>query len=149
MPTVDAKVEGKNVFSFPNNGWEIFINIGEFGNEINGKYLFFSKDREELRKIARDELEYNKFPTAKINLEESKVGDDHVLCLFYRDDSRKRELATRHLNNPKVIYRYWKSERETEMGAFSKKFIDELKKSPAKNKKILSKQIPSFENFIP
>ena len=81
-----------------------------FNVPINGKYLFFSLDRDLLLRIARNEVLNHAFPLAKINLPSNKRGEDYVLCLYYKDNSRKHELAERSKQYPGVRYRYWKGD---------------------------------------
>jgi len=84
---------------------------------ITGKYLFFSADLEYLKDIIKVEFS-NGFNHAKI----SKTEGDHVLCLYYKDDSRKKELADRYLSKyPFVSYRYWKSDDDTLSGIYSER----------------------------
>lgn len=78
---------------------------------ITGKYLLFSSDRERLLTIATDEIERNGFRLAKVSKE--AVGGEHVLCLYYYDDSRKHELASKYRNVSSLKYRYWKSDADT------------------------------------
>jgi hypothetical protein len=54
---------------------------------------------------------------------------EYVLCLYYKDDSRKDELATKYRNRSELKYRYWKSDEDTLTGKYSKEFLDKL--SPA------------------
>jgi len=53
---------------------------------------------------------------------------DHVLCLYYMDDSRKHELAERNKQEYGVRYRYWKSDSDTLKGKYSREFLDKLPK---------------------
>ena len=54
---------------------------------------------------------------------------EHVLCLYYKDGSRKDELADRNKEKYGVKYRYWKSDEATLKGQYSKEFLDKLGKS--------------------
>src|SRR6266705_982232 len=89
---------------------------------ITGKYLFFSEDRVELVKIAIDELENNGFHHAKINMKGKNIGPEYVLCLYYKDDSRKYELADRYRVRAGIKYRYWKNDMDTLRGKYSEEF---------------------------
>src|SRR5437016_813213 len=82
---------------------------------ITGKYLFFSPNRKGLVTIALGEIGSGTFHLAKTQMrgEQKKYGEDYVLCLYYRDDSRKRELADRYRHREDVRYRYWKSDEAT------------------------------------
>ena len=93
---------------------------------IQGKYLFFSEDRDKLEKIAKDELETNGFSYAKVPAKGENVGVEYVLCLYYKDDSRKFELADKYRDDGGVRYRYWKSDRDTLDGKYSAEFVKDL-----------------------
>jgi hypothetical protein len=52
---------------------------------------------------------------------------EHVLCLYYKDDSRKHELAQRQeAEYPDIKYRYWKSDEATLKGEYSSEFLSKL-----------------------
>jgi hypothetical protein len=76
-------------------------------HEITGMYLFFSPDRDVLLRVAAAEIRSHNFHHAKINFTKLSAQPDHVLCLYYADDSRKRELAERYASTPNLRYRYW------------------------------------------
>ena len=101
--------------------------------KITGKYLFFCEDREVLKKIAIEEIENNGFHHAKVNVEGQKQGTDYVLCLYYEDDGRKKELAEKYKDQLKVKFRYWKSDENTLKGDYSDEFLNQL--SPEERKK--------------
>lgn len=97
--------------------------------EMTGKYLFFSKDRERLLKIAENEILNHEFHLAKVNTRLIGKNTEHVLCLYYSDDSRKHELAERaRTEYPDVNYRYWKSNDATLRGEYSEDFLSKLSK---------------------
>lgn len=96
------------------------VNTGE----ISGKYLFFSKSVEALKAIAELECRANGFFLAKIS-KDANAGD-HVLCLYWADDSRKHELAMRHSGNDDVRYRYWKSNEQTRRGEYSEHYLNSI-----------------------
>jgi hypothetical protein len=97
--------------------------------EITGKYLFFSLNRELLVQIAIEELENGGFHLAKTRIAGvAPPTGDFVLCLYYKDDSRKHELADKYRNRSDVKYRYWKNDSETLAGKYSKEFLDKLPK---------------------
>ena len=108
--------------------------------EITGKYLFFSEDIEILKKIANDEISNNGFHRAKINIEVMGTNTDHVLCLYYKDDSRKYELADKYKSI--VKYRYWKSDQDTIEGKYSQDFLNKIDKDQAS---ILQRNLNQFE----
>ena len=97
--------------------------------KITGKYLLFSSDREKLIKIAKKEIEGHGFHRAKVNKNLLEGQTEHVLGLYYKDDSRKYELAERNKQEYGVKYRYWKSDVATLKGQYSKEFLEKLSKS--------------------
>lgn len=96
--------------------------------EITGKYLFFSSDKEKLIEIATNEIEKHDFHKAKVNMNPLKGQTEHVLCLYFKDDSRKHELAERNKQEYGAKYRYWKSDEATLKGQYSKEFLEKLNK---------------------
>lgn len=94
--------------------------------KITGKYLFFSEDRNALIKIAIEELEKNGFYEAKVNNVGKNIGPEYVLCLYYKDDSRRQELARKYANSIGIKYRYWKSDQDTLSGKYSQEFLGKL-----------------------
>jgi hypothetical protein len=96
--------------------------------EITGKYLFFCEDEDKLIGIATNEIEKHGFHEAKVNKNLLEGQTEHVLCLYYKDDSRKNELAERNKQEYGVKYRYWKSDEATLKGQYSKEFLDKLEK---------------------
>lgn len=131
-PKLNHRVVTKLVGSLiiEGDGWERFIKREQLPYEITGKYLFFSPDRNQLVEIAIDELEHGGFHEAKIPLVETNDGPDYVLCLYYKDASRKHELANTYRNRPGVDYRYWKSDEATEHGEYSAKFRQQRSPDP-------------------
>jgi hypothetical protein len=97
--------------------------------EITGKYLFFSSDKEKLIEIATNEIEKHDFHKAKVNMNPLKGQTEHVLCLYFKDDSRKHELAERNKQEYGAKYRYWKSDEATLKGQYSKEFLEKLNKT--------------------
>ena len=130
---IQLKKVSKSVLIYRNEYWDWFLNKQEPSYVITGKYLFFCEDRDVLRKIVIDEIENNGFHHGKINLEGKQMGKDYVLCLYYKDDSRKYELFEKYKEKPDVKYRYWKSDKDTLKGKYSKEFISNL--SPNERKK--------------
>jgi hypothetical protein len=96
---------------------------------ITGKYLFFSEDKDKLIRIATNEIKNNGFHRAKVNMHLLEGQNEHVLCLYYKDDSRKHELAKRNKQEYGVKYRYWKSDDATLKGQYSKEFLSKLPES--------------------
>lgn len=101
--------------------WEWIVGNGDI-EKVTGKYLFFSDDRNLLIAIANDEVR-NGFPLAKVIAEEYKTGDEYVLCLYYKNNSRKNELADRYEDIPFIKYRYWKSNEATLKGEYSQEYL--------------------------
>lgn len=93
---------------------------------ITGKYLFFNEDKNKLLEIATNEIENHGFHLAKVNENLLKGQTDYVLCLYYKDDSRKDEIAERNQQEYGVKYRYWKSDSDTLKGKYNKEFLDKL-----------------------
>jgi len=100
---------------------------------ITGKYLFFSEDKDKLLEIATNEIENHGFHHAKINESLLEGQTEHVLCLYYKDDSRKNEIAERNKQEYKVKYRYWKNDSDTLKGKYSKEFLDKLPEDERKH----------------
>lgn len=115
-----------NVTRRSDEAWEYFETEEFPPYRIKGKYLFFSEDRGLLVEVAVDELETNGFHRAKINPEGKQRGSEYVLCLYYKDDSRKRELADKYRNRDGLKYRYWKSDEDTRRGKYSEQFLQKL-----------------------
>jgi len=109
--------------------WLWLISEEKPNYEITGKYLFFSSDKDKLIEIATNEIEKHGFHRAKVNMNLLKGQTEHVLCLYYKDDSRKHELADRNREEYGVKYRYWKSDEATLKGQYSKEFLEKLSKS--------------------
>ena len=95
----------------------IEISIINFG----WKREFFSKDKKRLSTIAINEILNNGFSVAKIS---SKSRNGHVLWLYYKDDSRKKELKDKYGNNESELqYRYWKSDQATRDDIYSEEYL--------------------------
>lgn len=120
------KAVSKNVSSYCSAAWEYFDRNEPLPYEITGKYMFFSEDRTMLKKIAIEELENGGFHSAKVRSEEMKFGRECVLCLFYKDDSRKLELARKYQGQEGITYRYWKNEEDTLQRNYSEEFLQQL-----------------------
>jgi hypothetical protein len=107
--------------------WIWLLSRAKLTYGITGKYLFFSEDKNKLIGIAINELENHGFHHAKVNDKLLEGQTEHVLCLYYKDDSRKQELAERNKQEYAVKYRYWKSDFDTLSGKYSKEFLSKLK----------------------
>jgi hypothetical protein len=126
-------IAGK-VLIFYGEGWHRLVSIEamekirnkkELG--ITGKYLLFSTDLPELLEIGGREILEHDFHLAKVNSRLLGDNTEYVLCLYYKDDSRKHELAKRcKTDYPNVKYRYWKSDEATRKGEYSEEFLSKL-----------------------
>ena len=123
---MEIKSVSKNVLSFTDEYWEWFLHKDKPNYIITGKYLFFCENRKVLKKIAIKEIESNGFNHAKVNIEGKKHGTDYILCLYYKDNSRKEELAEKYKDQSKIKYRYWKSDEDTLKGNYSEEFLNKL-----------------------
>ena len=127
-----------SVNSFCEEYWEWFVRSETAPYEITGKYLFFSANRDLLVEIAVEELEKGGFHQAKTNVADvtPPIGE-YVLCLYYKDNSRRDELAAKYQNRPELKYRFWKSDEDTRAGKYSKEFLEKL--SPAERNRFQRK----------
>ncbi|MBN1245172.1 hypothetical protein JXA31_06225 [Candidatus Bathyarchaeota archaeon] len=94
--------------------------------------MFFCDDKNTLIELAINEIQNHGFHHAKINDKLLGGHTEHVLCLYYKDDSRKHELAERNKQEYGVKYRYWKSDSDTLKGKYSKEFLDKLSEDARK-----------------
>lgn len=93
--------------------------------EVMGKYMFFSTEPMALLKAAETEIAEHGFHVAKVNAT-PMGGREHVMCLYYVNDSRRRELADRNRELYGLKYRWWKSDADTEAGKYSERFLSRL-----------------------
>ena len=116
------------------SGYWIYITSElEPNYSISGKYLFFYKEKEKLIEIAKNEIQNHSFHIAKVNSRLLGDTEEYVLCLYYKNDSRKYELAERSkLEYPEVKYRYWKSDIDTIRGKYSNEFLSKLSEADKK-----------------
>lgn len=131
----NPKLLSANVLSICDGHWEWFgrsdTTMMPYG--ITGKYLFFSLNRDMLVEIAIDEIENGGFHHAKTNMAGiNPPSGDYVLCLYYKDDSRKHELAIKYRGRVGLKYRYWKSDSETLAGKYSRTFLNKLSSNDKK-----------------
>jgi hypothetical protein len=128
------------------DGYWIWLFSEEKPNyKITGKYLFFCEDKDKLIEIATNEIENHDFHEAKVNETLLEGQTEHVLCLYYEDDSRKHELADRNKQEYGVEYRYWKSDEATLKGQYSKEFLSKLPE-PERKHFISEKKIIEFRD---
>jgi len=97
-----------------------------YQSRLDGKYLFFSENKQSLIDLVEDEVVNHGFKTAKII--NYPKGSDYVACLFWTGDDRKYELADRYKNSNNVKYRYYKSNADTLDGKYSEQFKKEKAK---------------------
>jgi hypothetical protein len=110
-----------------NGYWDWISSPRPYDYEIMGKYLFFSTDRQRLIDVATQEILHHRFHKAKVNCRLLGKNTEYVLCLYYKDGSRKHELANRCTRDyPDVKYRYWKSDESTLRGQYSQEFLSKL-----------------------
>jgi hypothetical protein len=76
--------------------WLYVLSTTEPDYEIEGKYLFLAPDPMTLVRVAMDEINEHGFHHAKVNQARVNQSPDHVLCLYYADHSRGRELNDRY-----------------------------------------------------
>ncbi|MFQ5770661.1 MAG: hypothetical protein ACE5HX_09000 [bacterium] len=119
------KIKGSDteIKSLCDGYWEWLIKHENPSYEITGKYLFFSTSRNRLIKIARNEIQHNNFHLAKIPMQGKNISNEYVLCLYYRDDGRKHELAKKYRHQKGLKFRYWKSDEATLKGEYSEEFL--------------------------
>jgi hypothetical protein len=100
--------------------------------------LFFSASRCLLVEIAVEELETGGFHQAKTHMANvSPPTGEYVLCLYYKDGSRRDELAAKYRNRPELKYRQWKSDKDMRAGKYSIEFLEKL--SPAERNRFQRK----------
>ena len=128
------KENRSDIKQYKDRRWDFFSKEDNSKDDITGKYLFFSKSKKVLKIVALDEIKNHGFNFAKIDHKTLSSDLKHVLCLYYKDDSRKWELANRYKdawgkrNSGELDYRFWKSDLETEKGKYSKSFLERLSK---------------------
>lgn len=103
--------------------WEWFTLDEVPPYKIVGKYLFYG-DRDALVAIARDALANHGFHKAKIPRLGYSGVPEYVLCLYYKDDSRKNEVAALYGNMPNVRFDRWKTDAETRADIFRRLGVD-------------------------
>ncbi len=139
----------QKVFRANDVGWKYFMsekylkwelkrkiqNSNKTSNDfrITGKYLFFHTNPKILENIALDEIENNGFDVAKISTKLLGSQTEYVLCLYNENDSRKQELAKKYQEKNGIKYRYWKSDKDTLKGKYSKQFLDETRRKEPEN----------------
>ena len=92
-----------------------------FTGNLSGKYLFFCENRDRLCELAKNEIKNNNFEVAKVSKHAN--NGDYVLCLYWHDDSRKRELHDKYMRDTDLKYRWWKSNSDTRNGKYSQQYL--------------------------
>lgn len=93
-------------------------------DEISGKYLFFSQNKESLIKLAKELLIKYNLPQAKVPKNDA-IGKDYVLCVYDIGPRFKQEMK-QFADEVLIKYRYWKSNADTAAGKYSEKFKRQL-----------------------
>jgi len=125
-------------------GWLYIRSNAEPPYEIAGKYLFYAPGVTTVIRLAIAEIRHRGFHHAKVAPFLIRRATDHVLCLYYANDSRKHELRERYGDDsPSLRYRYWKSDADTLDGKYSKQFLDAVKNEPHTSSRSRSKSPPA------
>ena len=93
-------------------------------NEITGKYLFFSDNKNELIELAENILEKYSLLVAKTpssDIPNNSNGFGFVLCVYDTENRYCNELKKLETNT--ISFRYWKSDNATRAGKYSKQFV--------------------------
>ena len=101
--------------------WQSSSHLGT----LDGKYLFFSEDRQKLIDLIENEIKNHGFSVAKVI--KAPKHNDYVACLYWTGDERKWELAGRYKDNESIKYRYYKSNADTRNGIYSDQFKNGVK----------------------
>lgn len=118
----------------PKLDWQIededpWLRVGEpdqsssFNGDLDGKYLFFSKSQDLLIYVIETEILEHGFEVGKV-IADVAYGQDYVACLYWHNPDRKDELAKRWGKNPKLRYRYYKTNADTRAGKYSQQFLN-------------------------
>ena len=119
-------MEGQ-IHRYVKSGWEVFVQADADVDNLTGKHLLFSEDRELLVDIAFHEVVVEeRFVMAKVRTEDARVGPDYVLCLCDIDDSLVPDIEAAYGGMPGIRYRRWKSNEDTRAGRYSRQYLDDL-----------------------
>ena len=121
------------------NDWLVYRNYSATQNLIDiqaereksdskiGKYLFFSDEKKLLIDLAKKILEKYDLFTAKVPITNTpKAGDKgfgFVLCVYDTSPKLKDELKQYGDEGMTIHYRYWKSDKATLEGKYSKEYL--------------------------
>lgn len=94
-----------------------------FNGDLDGKYLFFSKNQKLLMQIIESEILNHDFEVGKV-IADVDYGQDYVACLYWHSPARKEELRKRWANHPQIKYRYYKTNADTRAGRYSKQYYE-------------------------
>lgn len=100
-----------------------WLRVGEPDNDLDGKYLFFSRNQLLLVYLIEDEIINHGFKVGKI-IAEAEPLQDYVACLYWTGPERRQELAKRWVKHPIIKYRYYKRNADTRAGKYSKQFLE-------------------------
>jgi hypothetical protein len=93
-------------------------------NDIYGKYMFFSDDRELLvmlgKRILFDNMLYKMKVSIETTIKSKDIGFNHVLCVY--DYIPRHLYMMKQYEIPKVKYLRWKKEKETKKGMYSEQY---------------------------
>ena len=138
MP-VSSDVNNYGHYTVTTSGkWKIVKKTSKPDYKVSGKYLFFSKYLINLEYLSMDLINKHGFHECKFT--SISTNDEFVLCVYWKDDSRKNEM--KKLETKYVYFGGWKSNSDTFSGKYSQKF---LKSVPEEDRKIYTKEYTKFE----
>jgi hypothetical protein len=123
--TIDLLPQASALVDYTAEGWLFTKNTQSQvkREDITGKYLFFSDDKQTLIDLGNELLEEYNLPVFKVpesNTPNSGKGFGFVLCVYDRNDSWRNEL--KKYASETIAYRYWKSEEMTASKVYSDQF---------------------------
>ncbi|MFA5790730.1 MAG: hypothetical protein WC976_06690 [Caldisericia bacterium] len=87
---------------------------------VIGKYLWFSSNKKALMSMAEDILVKYGLLYAKVPQSDIARNNSFVLCIYDIGPKLKHELAK--YSDDVILYRYWKSEADTNAKKYSSSF---------------------------
>ena len=93
--------------TYKDETWEWIEKKGSQEVPFDGKYLFFSSNRSQLKTIAQQEITIYNFTCAKVLLDPDVKRDEYMLCIYDLDNRRERELAMRYAGKEGIKYVGW------------------------------------------
>ena len=103
---------------------KLSLQMVELNHGTLGKYLFYSDSKHKLVLLAKTILyEYNlsHAKVGKSNLLKPDKGFGFVLCIYDYQPKFKKDLL-KFADQKEILYRYWKSDKDTLEGKYSKKY---------------------------